>query len=318
MPMGSRADAAQSPAMARSLLPLSLVLATAWLAGCATRSGDVAPLQANAAEFTNWSCERLYDESDRVQKRAAELAYAVDEHAGNNIIALGLGVTVFWPALIAMRPPGPESQELARLKGRHEALVGVIESKACPAPDDGLSPARASSLPVSLGERLVYEERVGRRGPMRETVLRLVTLRRGELEFRVEPGGGLWRQDYSGNVSQAPAGSIEWPRLLRQELALGQVVGGEMAVAGNPTRYARVRGQVVAVGPQTLAGRRFDVAVIELFGEAREGEESTRLEGVIVVDRQSGVLLRLDLHSAHAAFLLQRRLTRIESAAVMR
>ena len=28
-----------------------------------------------------------------------------------------------------------------------------------------------------------------------------------------------------------------------------------------------MRGQVVAIGPQTTAGRQFDVAVIELFGE---------------------------------------------------
>lgn len=292
----------------------SAAIAIVWLAGCATRSGDVVPVHANPAEFAAWTCERLYDESDRVQKRAAEVAYAVDERAGNNIIALGLGVTVFWPALVAMRPPGAEAEELARLKGRYEALVGVVESKNCPAPDEGLSAARASSLPVALGERLIYEERTGKRGPMRETALRLTSLRRGELEFHVEPGGAPWLQDYSGNVTRAPAGSIEWPRLLRQELALGQVVGGEMHYADAPARSARVRGQVVAVGPQVLAGRRFDVAVIELFGDARDGEDSSRLEGVIVVDRQSGVLLRMDLQSGQPGFLLQRRLARIEPA----
>jgi hypothetical protein len=283
------------------------------LAGCATRSGDVAPLQANPSDFLTWSCDRMNDESDRLQKRAAEVAYAVDERAGNNIIAMGIGLTVFWPALIAMRPPGPESEELARLKGRHEALRTAMSAKACEPPSEGLSAAMAAALPVALGERLVYEERNGNRGPMHELALRLSATRRGELEFRVEPGGGIWHQDYSGNVTNAPAGALQWPQLLRTELALGQVLGGEMWFAGQPLRRARVRGQVVAVGPQTMAGRNFDVAVVELFGDARNGDDSARLDGVIVIDRKSGVLLRLDLNSSQPGFLLQRRLARVES-----
>ena len=74
-----------------------------------------------------------------------------------------------------------------------------------------------------------------------------------------------------------------------------------------------MRGQVVAVGPQTLAGRRFEVVVIELFGDAQRGDTSTRLDGAIVVDRASGVLLRLDLRSALPSFQLQRRLLRVDA-----
>jgi hypothetical protein len=292
---------------------LSLTVA-AVLAGCASRSGQVMPVRTNPGEFIAWSCDRLHDESDRVQKRAAEVAYAVDERAGNNIIALGIGVTVFWPALIAMRPPGPESDELARLKGRHEALASAIAARPCDPPSEALSTARAAALPVLQGERLVYEERNGARGPTREFGLRLAAARRGELEFRVDPGGGIWRQDYSGNITSAPPGLLQWPQLLRTELALGQVVGGEMWFANDLHRRARVRGQVVAVGPQAVAGRNFDVAIVELFGDARNVDDSTRLDGVIVIDRQSGVLLRLDLNSAQAGFQLQRRLLRVEPA----
>jgi hypothetical protein len=286
--------------------------------GCATRSGDIAPAQASPAAFATWSCERIHDEADRVQKRAAEVAYTVDERAGNNIIALGLGLSVFWPALIAMRPPGPESEELARLKGRHEALAVVIAARPCDPPSPTLSAERAATLPIVLGERLVYEERSTARGPMHEMSLRVTALRRGELEFRVEPAAGvtagIWTQDYSGNVTRAPAGALQWPLLLRQELELGQVLGGEIVVSQFPTRRARVRGQVVAVGPQTVAGRLFDVAVIELFGDAADGDDSVRLDGVLVIDRKSGVLLRLDLRSANPGFMVQRRLARVEAA----
>jgi len=297
----------------QALYPLVAALA---LAGCATRSGDVTPLPANPADFVAWDCERIDSEADRVQKRAADVAYDVDERAGNNIIALGIGLTVFWPALIAMRPPGVEADELARLKGRYEALGTARAGKACPPAGMALAPARVAAMPVAVGERLVYEERSGTRGPMHELGLRLSALNRDGLEFLFEPAqagaGGVWTQDLAGNVTTAAPGTLQWPRLLRHELTLGQVMGGEMGFSDAPARRARVRGQVVAVGPQSVAGRSFDAAVVELFGDARDGDQNTRLDGVLVVDRTSGVLLRLDLRSSMPGFMLQRRLSRVE------
>jgi hypothetical protein len=293
---------------------LPALLAAFVLAGCVTRAADVRPLPANPADFAAWPCARIDDEVDRVQQRAAEVAYSVDERSGNNIVALGLGLTVFWPALIAMRPPGPESDELAMLKGRYEALRDAAAAKACPPPEASLPAARAAALPVALGELLVYEDRAGARGPIKETGLRVSALRRTEIEFRAEPGDAdaVFRQDFAGNVLSAPPQALQWPRLLRRDLELGQVLGGEMWSTDGPTARARLRGQVVAVGPQAVAGRRFDVAVVELFGDVQRGDVNTRLDGVIVVDRQSGVLLRLDLRGGQPGFELQRRLVRID------
>ncbi len=297
---------------------IATVLALAALGGCATRAVDVPPAPVSAADFVTWDCGRIADEQDAVQLRAADVAYAVDERAGNNILALGVGVTVFWPAMLAMRPAGPEAQDLARLKGRFEALQTASRLHNCPPPGNELSATRSAALPVAVGERLVYEDRADPRQAAAEWVLRLTALRRGEFEYQLEaaPGraGGAWRQDFAGNILAAPSGALQWPRLLRAELPLGQVTAGEMLVVGDPQSRARLRGQVVAVGVQTVAGRRFDVAVVELFGDAQRGEAFTRVDGAIVVDRASGVLLRLDLRSADAHFLLQRRLVRVEPA----
>ena len=289
------------------------------VSGCATRAVDVQPTPASAADFIAWDCARIDDEQDAVQQRAADVAYAVDERAGNNILALGVGVAVFWPAILAMRPAGLEAAELARLKGRFEALQTASRLKHCPALGPDLSPQRQAQLPVALGERLVYEDRADARQPPREWVLRLTALRRGDVEFVLETNGGAaWRQDRAGNVLEAPPGALQWPNLLRAEMPLGQVAAGHIGVVGDPLARARLRGQVVAVGPQTVAGRRFDVAVLELFGDAPLGNDTTRVEGSLVVDRASGVLLRLDLRSAARAFSLQRRLMRVEPVASSR
>lgn len=294
--------------------------------GCASRSGEVRPRSSDPASYAQWPCDRLFDEADAVQQQAADVAYAVDSRAGNNMIALSLGVTVFWPALLAMRPDGPEADELAGLKGRFEALRSVAQAKACGTPADAMAAHRQASLPVVLGERLVYDDRLG--ATARTLAMQVSGLRREQIEFRVQLDGQWldqpWRQDLAGNaVLDGRPALIGWRRLLKPGLVLGQVLVGELAGAGEVVAAARVRGQVVATGPQQIAGRSFDAAVIELFGEAplanhgtgEATDGSARLDGVMVVDRQHGLLLRLDLRSVNPAYSMRRRLMRIDPAA---
>lgn len=302
------------------------VVLLALLGGCATRSDDVAPHNTDPARYAGWDCSRLHDEIDVVQQRAADVAYAVDARVGNNMIALGLGLAVYWPALLAMRPDGLEAEQLAELKGRYEALRIVVSRQSCPPPPEAMTAQRQAALPVVLGDRLVYEERANAGAPVQLLGMQVTALRRDQIEFRVDRDGRAfdqpWRQDLAGNpvlASRAPL--LGWQRLLKPDLVLGQVLSGELAAADSVRANARVRGQVVATGPQTIAGRAFDVAVIELFGEAplrSDGpgsidQGSTRLDGVMAVDRRNGLLLRLELRSGNAEFALRRRLVRVES-----
>ena len=305
---------------------LSTTLAVT-LAGCASRSIEVKPKPTDPAKYAAWSCDRLFDETDAVQQQAADVAYAVDSRAGANIIALGLGLTVFWPALLAMRPDGPEAAQLAELKGRFEALHLAASRQACGAAPEAMASQRQASLPVVLGDTLIYDLQAGGRGAASQTLaLKVMAFRRDQLEFAVAVDGqnlaAPLRQDLAGNVAlDGHLPLMSWRRLLKPDLALGQVLAGELALAGEAVPSARLRGQVVAIGPQTVAGRSFDVAVIELFGEAPmfgpfspngPSDASTPLEGVIAVDRHSGVLLRLELRCANPDYSLRRRLLRVE------
>lgn len=304
----------------RRLGPALVALA---LAGCATRSADVQPQRTDTASFGGWPCQRLHDEIDLVQERAVDVAYAVDARSGNNLIALGLGVTVFWPALLAMRPQGLEARELAALKGRDEALRLVAERKGCGPRPSTMAAVRAGNIPVKLGERMVYDDRPGGAPRSRELGFRVSELRASQIEFQVDIDGAklpeLWRQDLAGNpLPGAQSRLVGWHRLLRRQMELGEVLNGELTLPDPNLGAARVRGQVVAVGPQEIAGRRFDVAVIELFGEAPQppavAPGLTRLDGVMAVDRRSGLLLRLELRCANPEFALRRRLLRVEGA----
>ncbi|HET9823583.1 MAG TPA: hypothetical protein VFQ16_17335 [Burkholderiaceae bacterium] len=308
----------------RCCAPLIAALA---LAGCATRSGDVAPLLTDPSLFAALGCESLHDETDRVRQRAAEVAYTLDERSGTNIVALGLGVTVFWPALVAMRPTGPDAQELARLKGRDEALQRALADKGCPPAPELLPAARAAGLPIAVGDLLVYEERAAAGGPARELRLTVNALRRHEIDFAAqgdarEPARP-WVQDPYGNQPEALPGQgwLAWKRLLRPDMKLGDVLAGDLVppqVPREATGAARVRGQVIALGVKHSLGRPFDAAVIELFGEVPGGGLGTRVDGVMVVDRKSGVLLRLELHSGNPEYALRRTLVRIDPPAAAR
>lgn len=289
--------------------------AAALVAGCASRSIDVQPQSADAGEFATWDCVHLQAELDRVQRQATVRAYKVDERHGNNAFAFAFGSIVFWPALLAMRPDGEDAAELARLKGRVQALQLAHARASCPPAPDTWSADRIAALPIRLGERLVYEQRDA--AASSQLALRLVALSRDELDFAVDAPASaarLWRQDVSGNPLGPPGGGLlQWRRLLEPDLTLGQTLSGELIAADDPDLTAAVTAQVVSLGPQTIAGRSFEAAVLELHGAApREGEGSTRLTGVMAIDRTSGVVLRLELSCGNPSFVLWRRLARVE------
>ncbi len=296
------------------------------VSGCALRAVDVPAAAVSPADFGGWSCARIGEELERVRRNAAQVAYAFDERAGSNIVAMGVGAVVFWPALLAMRSNGEDRALLAQLKGRHEALVAAQAQRPCPASVD--TPAGQGALPLAVGDTLVYEQRgvALDGGPAveraRELSLRVLGIGPASLAMadsaltpsREGAATAGWQMDRLGNLLQGPVGPL-WPQLVRTDLGLGSVVSGELVDPQDTATRARVRGQVVALGPQMLSGRAFDAAVIELFGEVQDGQGSSRLEGVLVIDRHTGALLRLDLYGSHPAFRLQRRLVRVAAPA---
>jgi hypothetical protein len=291
------------------------------LAGCTTPPG-VGAVGDEPGQFLHWRCEALHDEADRVQRRAVAVAYAGDLSGRRGVIAAGQALELFWPALRAMHTEGADATELARLERRHAALRGAAAQLGC-APQALVSSALLRPmLPLAPGDRLVYEERGGARRAATELTLILDTVRRGRFEFSAALGGqplpGDWQQDLAGNLLASPAaaavgapGLLYWSRLLDVSPVLGAVVAGELRHTSGAR--ARARGQVIALGVHTAHGRAFDYAAIELFGEVIGAAPAARVDGVLVVDRGSGVLLRLDLRSHDPAFDLRRTLMRVDS-----
>ena len=71
-------------------------------------------------------------EMDYVSKRTTKLYQSLDKKADNDAAQMGIGLVLFWPALLFLEGgDGPEAQEYSNLKGEFEALRTAAVQKKC-------------------------------------------------------------------------------------------------------------------------------------------------------------------------------------------
>ena len=108
-----------------------VTVVAASLVGCATGSTDVKSTYISPITYQGYSCDQLREENQRIQTRISELSGNVDKKASGDKVKMGVGLVLFWPALFFLKGDGPETQELARLKGEHDALEQAYLKKSC-------------------------------------------------------------------------------------------------------------------------------------------------------------------------------------------
>jgi hypothetical protein len=99
-----------------------LLFATAALAGCASKSNEIAPSYISPVVHQNYTCQQIAQESQNVAAHAAEVSGAQDQKRTNDQIATGVAIVVFWPAAFFVGGDGQAAAELARLKGQMRRL----------------------------------------------------------------------------------------------------------------------------------------------------------------------------------------------------
>jgi hypothetical protein len=101
------------------------------LAGCATRSNDIAAAYVSPVQYKGFSCAQLREEAARVSSRAALASGQQDQNATNDAIATGVAVVVFWPAAFLVHGNAANAQEVAQLKGDMDAIEQANIQKKC-------------------------------------------------------------------------------------------------------------------------------------------------------------------------------------------
>jgi hypothetical protein len=132
------------------------------LVGCATRPDNVIAHHVSTVRYDAYDCKRLVREADEVRARIRQLTGSLESKANTDAVLVGVGLILFWPALLALPATGgkPEEQELGRLKGEAEALQRAYKEKDCGSQAvqasrssaDGAAPtATGTATPVSTG-----------------------------------------------------------------------------------------------------------------------------------------------------------------------
>lgn len=132
----------------RKLVYASMALA---LAGCSTKASKVSASYVSPAEYAHHSCDQIREEQYRIRADVETLTGKQNRHSKNDKIATGVGLVRFWPALFFLASDD-EKEELARAKGRFEALDRAYLDKQCGlAPPNRTAVVAAAPLNTSTG-----------------------------------------------------------------------------------------------------------------------------------------------------------------------
>jgi outer membrane lipoprotein-sorting protein len=107
------------------------ILTAAILSGCATAGKDIAATYVSPVQYSNYDCDQLRQELNRIHGRVNQLTGRLDEAASNDKAIMGVGMILFWPALFALGGTKQQEAELSRLKGEYDALQSASNSKKC-------------------------------------------------------------------------------------------------------------------------------------------------------------------------------------------
>lgn len=118
---------------ANKLTVAASALAVVAIAGCATKSADVAPTYTSTNTYAGLSCRQITAERDAIASEVSRVSVAQDKQRKKDQIATGVGAVVFWPALLYNVAVKDDADQLGRLKGQYDALGRMAGEKGCSA-----------------------------------------------------------------------------------------------------------------------------------------------------------------------------------------
>jgi hypothetical protein len=110
---------------------VTAVFAALALAGCASKSSEIAPTYVSAMQYQSYNCAQLAEEAQRVSAAATTATGVQDKQATNDAVALGVGFVIFWPSLFFIGGDKVNAAQLGQLKGEMEAIQQASIQKRC-------------------------------------------------------------------------------------------------------------------------------------------------------------------------------------------
>ena len=108
----------------------AIFLGLAAVTGCATQSDEIPASYVSSIKYNSYSCSQLEQEYSRLISRSQSTNRRQDDIAGNDAVAMGVGLVLFWPALFFI-DNDDHKEEVARLKGELDAVETSGVEKDC-------------------------------------------------------------------------------------------------------------------------------------------------------------------------------------------
>ena len=103
-----------------------------FLVSCASDPSDLGGQYVPASTYSNLTCDKIASSLRTKNNRLSNLYAKLDKKRSNDNIQTGVGMLIFWPALLFLEGgDGPEAAEYRRLKGEVEALGEASNNKDC-------------------------------------------------------------------------------------------------------------------------------------------------------------------------------------------
>lgn len=114
------------------LASILLVTLSLGIAACATTAQDVPAKTVPMTAYNMYKCKDLASEYQRVNLAADAVAERIDQGLLKERFKMGVGVVLFWPALLLIDDQTEHHQQLANLKGERKTLSESLKARGCP------------------------------------------------------------------------------------------------------------------------------------------------------------------------------------------
>ena len=118
----------RSPLASILLITLSLAITA-----CASTARDVPAKPVPMTAYKQYECTELATEYQRVSLEADAVAERIDQGLMKERFKMGVGVVLFWPALLLIDDQTEQHQQLASLKGERKTLSESLTARDCSA-----------------------------------------------------------------------------------------------------------------------------------------------------------------------------------------
>lgn len=108
--------------------------ASSLVCACASKPENISATYVSPALYGAYQCEELMLERERITAKVTEVSRAQSDKASNDAVATGVGVILFWPALLFLASGSDREAELASLKGNYDAISQAAIQKKCLSP----------------------------------------------------------------------------------------------------------------------------------------------------------------------------------------